>query len=776
MGKNKAIFVKKRKGFFDTMRPWEGMNADREEYSLRNDTGLLFRKTKGLRWEKGIMKEEFKQIARDLVEKMSVEEAASQLRYDSPAIERLGIKAYNWWNEGLHGLARAGTATVFPQAIALASMFDTKLLEEIADVIATETRAKYNESRKYDDRDIYKGITLWSPNINIFRDARWGRGQETFGEDPYLTSRLGVAFIKGIQGKGKYLKCSACAKHYAVHSGPEALRHGFDAKVSQKDIEETYVPAFRAAIEDADVSGVMGAYNRVNGEAACASKEFIEGRLLKRWKFDGYFVSDFLALKDIHENHKLTEDSVHSAALALNNGCDLNAGVTYRDLMKAYEQGLVSEERIRDAAVKVLTIRAALGMFSDDCEYDRIDLAMSDTDGSNELAYRAAVRSTVLLKNDGFLPVNREEIKSVAVIGPTACSQAVLEGNYNGVSSRYVTNLEGVRAGVKPGTRVYYSEGCHLFENRVQNLAAEDDRLSEAQAVAEASDMVIMYVGLDSTIEGEEGDTGNAFAAGDKTSLLLPEPQRRLFDRVAKTGKPIVLVVNTGSAMDLSHEEESCRAILQSWYPGQAGGRAIADIIFGQASPGGRLPVTFYRDGTQPPIEDYSMKGRTYRYHKSEPLYPFGFGLSYSRFEYSDMTVQPLQEGPALCRVSVKVKNVGAFAADDVVQVYIDKLPGEKLENGLNNDMKDLAELLLPDNQPVWSLAGFERVSLEPGAEETVTLEISGLSFETVLENGSRPVLAGQYRIYAGGHQPDKRSAVLAGNECLSCDLKVEKQ
>ncbi|MBQ3787009.1 MAG: glycoside hydrolase family 3 C-terminal domain-containing protein, partial [Lachnospiraceae bacterium] len=495
------------------------------------------------------MKEKFKDIARKLVEQMSVEEAASQLRYDSPAIERLGISAYNWWNEGLHGIARAGTATVFPQAIALAAMFDEECLEEIADVIATETRAKYNESKKYGDRGIYKGITLWSPNVNIFRDARWGRGQETYGEDPFLTSRLGVAFIKGIQGSGEYLKCSACAKHFAAHSGPEAIRHGFDAKVSEKDLEETYLPAFHAAVRDADVTGVMGAYNRVNGEAACASDELIEKRLINKWNFDGYFVSDFLALRDIHEKHKLTEDSIHSAALALNHGCDLNAGVTYRDLMKAYEKGLVSEDRIREAAVRVLTIRAALGMFSDDCEYDSIDISMSDTDASDELAYRAAVNSAVLLKNDGFLPVNKESIKSVAVIGPTADSTVVLEGNYNGLSSRYVTNLEGIRGAVTPGTRVYYSQGCHLFDDRVQNLAEDDDRLSEARAVADAADMVVMFVGLDSTIEGEEGDTGNAFAAGDKPSLFLPDPQRRLFDAVAKSGKPIVLVCNTGSAM-----------------------------------------------------------------------------------------------------------------------------------------------------------------------------------------------------------------------------------
>ena len=708
------------------------------------------------------MNKEFKDTAKKLVDSMTLEEAASQIKYDSPAIDRLGIPAYNWWNEGLHGLARAGTATVFPQAIALAAMFDKDMLEKIGDVIATEARAKYNESKKLGDRDLYKGITMWSPNVNLFRDARWGRGQETYGEDPYLTARLGVAFIRGLQGSGKYLKVSACAKHFAVHSGPEALRHGFDAKASKKDLEETYLPAFYAAVKDADVSGVMGAYNRVNGEAACASQELVVKTLRKDWEFDGYFVSDFLALMDFHENHHVTKDVFETCAMALKATCDVNAGFAYRSMMEAYEKGMVTEEEIRNAAISAYTIRAALGMFADDCEYDEIGLDAIDTDESAELSYQASVNSTVLLKNDGILPLNKDDIKSVAVIGPTANSIVVLEGNYNGTSSRYVTNIEGIRNAVNPGTRVLYSEGSHLFADKVQNLAFDDDRLSEAEMVAKAADVVILYVGLDSTIEGEQGDTGNAFAGGDKTSLFLLEPQRRLVERVVSTGKPIILVCNTGSAMDLSYEDEKCNAIIQSWYSGQAGGQAVADIIFGDAVPSGKLPVTFYKDGTQPPMEDYSMKGRTYRYYEDTPLYPFGYGLSYSSFEYSDLK---LDENGA----TVTVTNTGSVKADEVAELYIDKMPEDKKSNGLNGDVSQLD----PANQPKYSLAGFERVSLAPGESKEVEFSFDERTFDTVLEDGSRVKLKGTYKIFVGGQQPDERSTALTGKKCLEGEITI---
>ena len=711
------------------------------------------------------MKEEFKKKAAELVDSMTIEEAAGQIRYDSPAIDRLGIPEYNWWGEGLHGLARAGTATVFPQAIALASMFDKDFLKKIADVISTEARAKYNESSKLGDRDLYKCITMWSPNVNIFRDARWGRGQETYGEDPYLTARLGVAFIEGLQGDGKYMKAAGCAKHYAVHSGPEASRHHFDAQVSDKDIEETYVPAFEAAVKEAGVAGVMGAYNRVNGEPACASQKLIVERLRKKYGFDGYLVSDFLALMDFHENHKVTANIVESAAMALKAGCDVNAGFVYRHVMEAYEQGLVTEEDIRRAAKSAYTVRAALGMFADDCEYDSLGLLDIDTEESAQLSYEASLNSIVMLKNDGILPLNKEEIKTIGVIGPTASSIGVLEGNYNGLSSRYVTNLQGIRDKVGKDVRVLYSEGAHLFLDKVQNLAREDDRLSEAEMVAKNSDVVILSVGLDSTIEGEEGDTGNAFAAGDKVSLFLPDSQRKLIERVISVGKPVIIVSNTGSAIDYSLEDEKCNAILQCWYSGQSGGKALADVLFGDANPSAKLPVTFYKDGTQPPIDDYSMKGRTYRYLQTEPLYPFGFGLSYTSFDYSDMNIIKNDDKVS---VEVTVKNTGSVKGSEIAELYIRNDVQDKLSNGLNNEIQDIGSLLVEDNQPKHSLIGFERITLEAGESGKVVFELSDNAFDTVLEDGRRVKLKGTYALFAGGQQPDSRSEALTGNSCLS--------
>lgn len=714
------------------------------------------------------MKNEFKEKARELVNQMTLEEAASQIRFDSPAIERLGIPAYNWWNEGLHGLARAGTATVFPQAVALASMFDEEMLKKIGDVVATEARAKYNESIKLGDRDLYKGITMWSPNINLFRDARWGRGQETYGEDPYLTSRMGASFIAGLQGEDRYMKVAACAKHFAVHSGPEATRHEFDAKATEKDLEETYLPAFKTAVEEAGVAGVMGAYNRVNGEPACASKELVEKRLREEWGFDGYLVSDFLALMDFHEGHKVTKDAVESAAMALKASCDVNAGFVYREVMKAYEKGMVTEEDIRNAAVNAYTVRAALGMFSDDCPFDSLGLDDIDTDESAELSYKSSVNSIVMLKNDGILPLDKGTIKKIGVIGPTATSTVVLDGNYNGTSSRYVNYLEGIRAAVNKGTKVLYSEGSHLFRDKVQPLAFDDDRLSEAEMVARNSDVVILCVGLDSTIEGEQGDTGNAFAAGDKTTLFLPDSQRRLIERVVSTGAKIILVSNTGSAIDYSYEDANVNAILQCWYSGQAGGEAFADVLFGDAIPSGKLPVTFYKEGTQPDINDYSMKGRTYRYLQSEPLYPFGYGLSYNKYSYKDANVTE-SDGSYVCHVTVE--NNGKYAGDEVVEVYVSNDAAEKLSNGKNSAIENIETALDPNNQPKYSLAGFARVNLKAGESKTVDITLGKSAFDTVLEDGRRVKLEGSYKVFFGGQQPDERSTVLTGQKCLEINI-----
>lgn len=501
--------------------------------------------------------------ARELVSKMTLEEKASQLKYDAPAIPRLGVPAYNWWNEALHGVARAGVATVFPQAIGTAASFDTELLKEIGRAIAVEGRAKYNAARAEGDRDIYKGLTFWSPNVNIFRDPRWGRGHETYGEDPYLTGELGKSFVEGLQGEGEFLMAAGCAKHFAVHSGPEALRHKFDARVSKKDMRETYLPAFEKLVKEAEVEAVMGAYNRVDGEPCCGSRTLIEDILRGEWKFQGHYVSDCWAIRDFHTNHMVTDTAEESAAMALKAGCDVNCGSTYLHLMKACEQGLVTEEEITGAAERLFTTRFLLGLF-DETEYDKIGYDRIECREHLALADRAAAESVVLLKNNGILPLHKSLLKTVGVIGPNANSRNALIGNYHGTSSRYITVLEGIQDCLGDEVRVYYSEGCHLFKDRVESLGMRQDRISEAIAVAKNSDVVILCLGLDETLEGEEGDTGNSYASGDKLDLLLPEPQRELLEAVAETGRPVILINMTGSAIDLRYAQEHCAAVVQA--------------------------------------------------------------------------------------------------------------------------------------------------------------------------------------------------------------------
>lgn len=449
-----------------------------------------------------------------LADTLSTEEQAQQLKYDAPAIEKAGLPSYNWWNEGLHGVARAGTATVFPQAIALAAAFDKDMMYRVGEVISTEARAMYNSAAKHGDTDIYKGLTLWAPNINIFRDPRWGRGHETYGEDPYLTSRLGVNFVKGIQGEEEYLRAAACAKHFAVHSGPESLRHEFDARVSEKDMEETYLPAFKALVKEGRVEGVMGAYNRVNGEPSCASEKLM-GKL-REWGFDGYFVSDCWAIRDFHTTHKITDTAPQSAAMALKAGCDVNCGNTYLHILAALEEGLITKQDIRTACIHALRTRIRLGQL-DDNEFDDLPFDIIACDGNKALSLEAAEKSMVLLHNDGILPLDKSRISSIAVIGPNADSRAALLGNYNGTPDRSVTFLEGIQDAFDG--RVYYAEGCQLFRDRTQGLALPGDRYAEAVAACEAADVTVVCVGLDATLEGEEGDTGNEFASGDKPDL-----------------------------------------------------------------------------------------------------------------------------------------------------------------------------------------------------------------------------------------------------------------
>ncbi len=689
-------------------------------------------------------REQARAKAHELVGKMTLEEKASQLKFDAPAIERLGIPAYNWWNEALHGVARAGTATVFPQAIAMAAMFDDDKMKEIADVIATEGRAKYNEYSKQEDRDIYKGLTFWSPNVNIFRDPRWGRGHETYGEDPYLTSRLGVKFVEGLQGDGEVMKAAACAKHFAVHSGPEALRHEFDAVASKKDMYETYLPAFEALVKEAKVESVMGAYNRTNGEPCCGSQTLLVDILRKQWGFEGHVVSDCWAVRDFHENHKVTGRPEESVAMALKAGCDCNCGCTYEFVVASAKEGLISEEDITTSCERLFTTRYLLGLF-DGSEFDEIPYEVVECKEHVELAVDVARKSAVLLKNDGVLPLQKEKLKTIGVVGPNANSRVPLFGNYYGTSSRYITILEGIQDEVGEDVRVLYSEGCHLYKDRVEGLAWEDDRISEAVTVANHSDVTVVVVGLDETLEGEELDQSNGFGSGDKADLLLPEPQRRLLKAVADTGKPFVVILMAGSSIDLSFAEEHAAAVLQAWYPGARGGKAIADLLFGNCSPSGKLPITFYKDTDHmPEFTDYSMKGRTYRYMEDEALYPFGYGLTYGKAEVTEAVLKNTPAKESDIEVAVTVKNESNVDIEEVIQLYI----------------KDLDSPLAVKN---YSLCGFKRIALKAGEARTIDMTVDNRAMMVVDENGERSVEGRNFTLYAGISQPDDVSVRLTG-------------
>lgn len=755
-------------------------------------------------------REEAKKKAEALVEKMTLEEKAEQLKYGAPALKRLGIPAYNWWNEGLHGVARAGQATVFPQAIGMAATFDTDLVKEMADVVATEGRAKYNAYSGKNDRDIYKGLTFWSPNVNIFRDPRWGRGHETYGEDPYLTSRLGVAFVEGLQGDGETMKAAACAKHFAVHSGPEAVRHEFDAEATPKDMEETYLPAFQALVQEAGVEAVMGAYNRTNGEPCCGSPK-LQKILREDWGFAGHFVSDCWAIRDFHEHHMVTKNARESAALAINNGCDLNCGNTYLHILGAVQDGLVSEETITEAAVRLFTTRFLLGLF-DGSEYDAIPYTEVESPAHLALAEKAAQESFVLLKNNGILPLEKSKIKTIGVIGPNANSRAALVGNYHGTASRYVTILEGLQDYLGEDVRVLTSTGCELFRDRTENLAFPADRLSEAKIVADNSDVVVLCVGLDETLEGEEGDTGNSYASGDKMDLQLPQVQRDLMEAVKETGKPVVLCLMAGSDIDLSYASEHFDAVLQLWYPGAQGGKAAAKVLFGEVSPSGKLPVTFYESLDElPEFTDYHMAGRTYRYMKGKAQYPFGYGLTYGDVRVTEAMIagcedaekesigkavedrnvgtgnaeigyagneegvtdnkkksikaagQPEQTeaacesgskssdrgfDPQALTILADICNAGTHAADEVLQVYVK-----------NHDCAD------PDKHP--ELCAFARIHLDAGEKKQIRIPVGHRALTVVGEDGIRRDDGKSYTFYVGCSQPDARSEELTGKRAV---------
>lgn len=658
----------------------------------------------------------YKQRAQELVSRMTLEEKCSQMRYNAPAIERLGIPAYNWWNECLHGVGRAGAATVFPQAIGMAASFNTGLIHQVATAISDEARAKYNQYKTFGETEIYQGLTYWSPNINMFRDPRWGRGHETYGEDPFLTGEIGCAFIRGLQGDDPtHRKLDATIKHYAVHSGPESQRHSFDAVVSEQDLKEYYMWAFKYCIDHANPAAVMGAYNKINGEAACASPTYLKGRLYGDYGFKGYVVSDCGAIADIHNHHKLTANTAESAALAINNGCTLCCGKDYESMMEAVQQGLLSEETITHSAEQLIEARLRLGLLSSSCVYDTLPYETVESEKHLQLSRKTAEESIVLLKNNGVLPLSKKQ--KIAVVGPNADDRTILLGNYNGTPSESITLLMGLREKA-PGQSIY-ARGCHIYDPKSYPWAEQPMR--EALIAAQHSDVVVMCMGLNPSMEGEEGDAYNGAASGDKTTIELPESQLNLLAEINKMGKPIVFVNVSGSCVNLTPAAQVCAAVLQVFYPGTQGGRALANILYGDANPNGALPVTFFScDADLPPFTQYSLEGRSYQYFKGTPLYPFGFGLSYTNFGLKNSSIE---QG----KVHAKVENTGHKAGKCVVQLYA----RDQTDPHVNR-----------------RLAAFTKVELAPGA----CTEISLIPCPEIMELFT-PSATIRYELYLTGDQ-----------------------
>jgi beta-glucosidase len=789
-------------------------------------------------------------------------------------IERLGIPAYDWWNEALHGVARAGYATVFPQAIGLAATWNEDLIRSVADVASTEARAKHHEFARQNDRGRYKGLTFWSPNINIFRDPRWGRGMETFGEDPYLTSRIGVAFVKGLQGDDpRYLKVVSTPKHYAVHSGPEPERHGFDAVVNERDLQETYLPAFRATVVEGKAEGIMCAYNRTNGEPCCTHKKLYD-ILRREWGFKGHVVSDCGAIDDIYKFHRIVKTEAEASAIAVKAGTDLTCGREYRSLLQAVKNGLITEAEIDVAVKRLMRTRFRLGMFDppEMVAYARTPYSMNTAPAHRELALKTARESIVLLKNENNTLPLKKDIKTIAVIGPNAEAPEVLLGNYNGQPTSSVTPLTGIKAKVGASTKVLYALGSTLtgsvgatvpasatpggfkaeyFNNKelqgqpvvvrtdeqinfdwsrgrpapeinedgfsarwtgkftppesgeyqlgamaddgvrfyldgkllvdawsgnqasqirtvmkevnleagrsydvrieyyedIRNAIAKffwsfpsftERTLAEAVNTARQADVVIMVLGISPALEGEEMTVNVAgFRGGDRTDISMPKAQEDLLKAVHATGKPITLVLLNGSALAVNWADENIPAIVEAWYPGEEGGTAVADVLFGDYNPGGRLPVTFYKSVDQlPPFEDYNMSGRTYRYFKGDPLYPFGFGLSYTNFRYENLklSAKSIKAGQSV-KVSVDVRNAGDRAGDEVVQLYV----------------TDVAASV---PTPIRSLAGIKRIFLKPGEKQTVSFTLGAERMTVIDDKGQRVVEPGEFTVSVGGKQP----------------------
>jgi len=668
----------------------------------------------------------FEARAQDLVGRLTLDEKVAQMQDRAPAIPRLGIPAYNWWNEALHGVARSGLATVFPQAIGLAATWNDSLMFQVATVISDEARAKHQEYVRNDSRARYQGLTFWSPNINIFRDPRWGRGQETYGEDPYLTGTLAVQFIRGMQGDDStYLKTVSTVKHFAVHSGPEPDRHTFNAVVSERDLHETYLRAFAMGIQDGPAYSIMCAYNSLYGKAACGSDLLLGDVLRDRWGFKGYVVSDCGAIDDIYERHRIVPTAAEAAALGVNTGTDLECGDTYASLVTAVQQGLITEARIDTAVTRLFLARMRLGMFDppDMVRWAQIPFSVLDDSAHRALARQAARESIVLLRNEHHtLPLGKS-LRTIAVIGPDADEPRMLLGNYNGEPADPITPLRGIREAL-PGARVIYARGADLaagysgVEGNSGSVSAASDSQSAlalqtaAVQAAEQADAVVLFLGLTANLEGEEMRVDvPGFKGGDRTSIDLPAPQKALLERIMKLGKPTVLVLMSGSALAVTWAQQHVHAIVEAWYPGQAAGSAIADVLFGDYDPAGRLPVTFYRSTADlPPFDDYAMAGRTYRFFTGKPLYAFGYGLSYTTFRYSHLTTSARTlSGSDSITVSVDVKNDGKVRGDEVAQLYVrhenSRVPRARLD-----------------------LRGYRRITLDPGQSQRVNFTLRGAS------------------------------------------------
>jgi beta-glucosidase len=689
----------------------------------------------------------------DLISRMTLEEKISQMRNDCPAIPRLGMAAYDYWSEALHGVARNGRATVFPQAIGMSATWDRDLIGRVGDAISDEGRAKFHETlRKHGGNQIYQGLGFYSPNVNIFRDPRWGRGQETWGEDPYLTGEMASAFVRGMQGDDpNYLKTAACAKHYAVHSGPESMRHIFDAVVSRRDLYDTYLPAFKKLVMEAKVETVMGAYNRMLGEPCNTSPLLIEEILRGEWGFEGHFVSDCLALTDIYVNHKTYKDGVETAVHALKAGCDIGVDPVFTDnLGEARARGLVTEADIDQALSRTLATRFKLGLFDpqDRVPYSSIPMSVVGCEKHAALSHETAAKSVVLLKNkNNLLPIS-EDTRTLLVVGPNAGNLNVLLGNYYGMNSSMTTFLEGVIARAPEGMRAEFMPGSLLYHKK---WLESDWSLGAAPKV----DITIAFMGISPLMEGEEGEALIS-QNGDKKEICLPEVQVEYLRKLTTSGAKVVLVLSGGSPISLEGIENLVDAILFTWYPGQEGGKAVADILFGDVNPSGHLPLTFPKSIDQlPPFDDYSMANRTYRYSKAEPLFPFGFGLSYTRFEYSDLQLDPgrIAAGEAL-HVGARVTNCGLVAGQEVVQVYLSDLE---------------ASVPVPQHK----LVDFCRVALQPGESKTVQFTLPAEAMSFVDEDGRSQLEPGAFRLEIGSCAPGGRGQVLGAPKPVQAEFQV---